>query len=188
MQTAVSPKFTQYLIKMRVVSGVAVSFLLWLLYVHHASADFAGRWMFFAGPQRASERIVRDCALRGIVFHQTSQQRSASHEHAAGLRVLFPFSHQLHLEHATARRHNFSRHGPVRTLYLSILASHVNPFHRRAAMVLTTCDSPVHREPGRQREKERREHQSAARRWERITWLARMERIQRCAPAWTGEK
>src|SRR5206468_9529185 len=29
-----------------VVSGVAVSFLLWLLYVHHASADFAGRWMF----------------------------------------------------------------------------------------------------------------------------------------------
>src|ERR1700730_16537658 len=29
-----------------VVSGLAVSFLLWLLYVHHASADFAGRWMF----------------------------------------------------------------------------------------------------------------------------------------------
>src|SRR5438128_11013370 len=28
------------------VSGLAVSFLLWLLYVHHASADFAGRWMF----------------------------------------------------------------------------------------------------------------------------------------------
>ena len=29
-----------------IVSGLAVSFLLWLLYVHHASADFAGRWMF----------------------------------------------------------------------------------------------------------------------------------------------
>ena len=29
-----------------VVSGHAVSFLLWLLYLHHASADFAGRWMF----------------------------------------------------------------------------------------------------------------------------------------------
>src|SRR5438132_9792775 len=29
-----------------VVSGLAVSFLLWLLYVHHASADSAGRWMF----------------------------------------------------------------------------------------------------------------------------------------------
>src|SRR5260370_6310840 len=29
-----------------VVSGLAVSFLLWLLYVHHASADFAARWMF----------------------------------------------------------------------------------------------------------------------------------------------
>jgi hypothetical protein len=31
-----------------VVSGLAVSFLLWLLYVHHASVDFAGRWMFLA--------------------------------------------------------------------------------------------------------------------------------------------
>src|SRR5713101_263599 len=29
-----------------VVSGLAVSFLLWLLYVHHGSANFAGRWMF----------------------------------------------------------------------------------------------------------------------------------------------
>lgn len=29
-----------------VVSGLAVSFLLWLLYMHHASTDFAGRWMF----------------------------------------------------------------------------------------------------------------------------------------------
>src|ERR1700751_2153902 len=29
-----------------VVTGLAVSLLLWLLYVHHASADFAGRWMF----------------------------------------------------------------------------------------------------------------------------------------------
>ncbi|MCU1317123.1 MAG: hypothetical protein JWN63_2445, partial [Candidatus Acidoferrum typicum] len=29
-----------------VVSGLAVSFLLWLLYVHHASTDFAGRWVF----------------------------------------------------------------------------------------------------------------------------------------------
>jgi hypothetical protein len=70
-----------------VVSGLAVSFLLWLLYEHHASADFVGRLDVLAGPQRASERIVRDCALRGIVFHQTSQQGSASHEHAAGLRV-----------------------------------------------------------------------------------------------------
>jgi putative membrane protein len=29
-----------------VVSGLAVTFLLWLLYWHHASADFAGRWTF----------------------------------------------------------------------------------------------------------------------------------------------
>src|SRR5246127_5780083 len=29
-----------------VISSLAVLFLLWLVYVHHASADFAGRWMF----------------------------------------------------------------------------------------------------------------------------------------------
>ena len=28
------------------VSGLAVSSLLWLLCVHHPSADFVGRWMF----------------------------------------------------------------------------------------------------------------------------------------------
>jgi putative membrane protein len=28
------------------VSGLALRFLLWLVYVHHPSADFAGRWMF----------------------------------------------------------------------------------------------------------------------------------------------
>ena len=35
-----------------VVSGLAVSFLLWLLYVHPASADFAGRWMFLPASTR----------------------------------------------------------------------------------------------------------------------------------------
>jgi len=33
----------------------------------------------------------------------------------------FHFSHQLHREPRTARRHDFPGHGPVRTLYLSIL-------------------------------------------------------------------
>jgi tetratricopeptide (TPR) repeat protein len=39
----------------------------------------------FACPQRATERIVRNYALRGIVFHQTSQPRGASHEYTSKL-------------------------------------------------------------------------------------------------------
>jgi hypothetical protein len=39
-----------------VVNDLAVSFLLWLLYLHHASADFAGRWMFLP----ALNALVRD--------------------------------------------------------------------------------------------------------------------------------
>src|SRR6202051_1941334 len=43
-QSEISPRPVVGAIVM--VSGLAVSFLLWLLYVHPASADFAGRWMF----------------------------------------------------------------------------------------------------------------------------------------------
>jgi hypothetical protein len=43
-QTQISPRTTVGAII--VVSGLAVSFLLWLLYDHHASAGFTGRWMF----------------------------------------------------------------------------------------------------------------------------------------------
>src|SRR5260370_638088 len=89
-------------------SGPAASFLLWLLYMHHASADFAGRWMFLPA-LNASDRIVRDCALRGSVSHQTSQPGKASHEHAAGHRVLFRSSHQLNREPRIARWPDFSR-------------------------------------------------------------------------------
>jgi len=115
---------------------VAVSFLLWLLYVHHASADSRALDVF-AGPQRASERIVRDCALRGIIFHQASQ-KEAHRNSMLLLCVLFHFSRQLHREPRAARRHDFSGHGQVRTLYLSILASHVILSIVALPMVLTT--------------------------------------------------
>src|SRR5258708_23487318 len=39
------------------VSGPAVSFLLWLLYVDHASADFAGRLLFLPGLHPLFQRV-----------------------------------------------------------------------------------------------------------------------------------
>jgi len=39
-----------------VVSGLAVSFLLWVLYVHRALAGFAGRWMFLP-PVRTNNSV-----------------------------------------------------------------------------------------------------------------------------------
>jgi len=58
-----------------------VSFLLWLLYVHHASSDFAGPLdVFCQAPQRASQRIMCDFALCvGLYFikHQQPGKRTA---------------------------------------------------------------------------------------------------------------
>src|SRR5437660_4689223 len=65
-----------------VVSGLAVSFLLWLLYVHHASADFAGRWMFLpalkpAGVARGGE-LGEGAAAAGGESTARSRQRIPS--------------------------------------------------------------------------------------------------------------
>ena len=101
----------------------------------------------FAGPQRASERIVRGGALRGTVFHQTSQQGSAPHEYAAGLRVLFRFSRQLHREPRAARGYDF----PWPRLGSCAVPFHIsqprNPLRRRSAHgaddVLFLADWPL---------------------------------------------
>src|SRR5437667_10803204 len=57
-----------------VVSGLAVSFLLWLLYVHHASADFAGRWMFLPALNALLNGLCAVALCIGLYFikHQNS--------------------------------------------------------------------------------------------------------------------
>ena len=94
---------------------------------------------------------MRDCALRRIVFHQTSQPGSASHEHAAGLRILFRFSHQLHREPHAARRHDFPRPQPGAHAVPFHFSQPRNPFRRRATDgahdVLFLVDGPVRDAP-----------------------------------------
>ena len=50
------------------VSGLAVSFLLWLLYVHHASADFAGRWMFLPALNALLNGLCAIALCAGLYF------------------------------------------------------------------------------------------------------------------------
>ena len=42
-----------------VVSAAAVSFLLWLLYLHHAPAQFAGRFVFLPALNAVLNEVVR---------------------------------------------------------------------------------------------------------------------------------
>src|SRR5258706_9632994 len=108
-----------------VVSGLAVSFLLWLLYVHHASGNFAGRWMFLPALNALLNGLCAIALCLGLYFIK-------HHNRQAHRRTMLLANHALHGETI------FPGHGPVRTLYLSILASHVILSIVALPMVLTT--------------------------------------------------
>lgn len=120
------------------VSGLAVSFLLWLLYVHHASGDFAGRLTFLP----ALNAILNgSCAVTLCVGLYFIKRRNIE-AHRASMLLAFAFSSLFLISyivnHALHGDTVFPGHGPVRTLYLSILASHVILSVIALPMVLTT--------------------------------------------------
>jgi putative membrane protein len=120
------------------VSGLAVSFLLWLLYVHHASADFAGRWMFLPGLNALLNGLCAITLCVGLYFIK-HHNRAA---HRTSMLLAFVFSSAFLISyivnHALHGDTIFPGHGPVRTLYLSILGSHIILSIVALPMVLTT--------------------------------------------------
>src|SRR5258708_5624225 len=71
-----------------VVSGVAVSFLLWLLYVHHASADFAGRWMFLPALNALLNGLCAIALCVGLYFIKHHNREA----HRTSMLLAFAFS------------------------------------------------------------------------------------------------
>ena len=137
------------------VSGLAISFLLWLLYIHHASADFAGRWMFLPALNALLNGLCAITLCVGLYFikhHNIGAHRTSmlvAFAFSSAFLVSYIVNHALHGDTI------FPGHGTVRTLYLSILASHVVLSIVALPMVLTTffflsdrpvfCDAPPHR-------------------------------------------
>jgi putative membrane protein len=121
-----------------VVSGVAVSFLLWLVYLHHASADFAGRWMFLPALNALLNGLCAIALCVGLYFikHHNKQAHRTSMLLAFAFSCIFLISYIVN--HALHGDTIFLGHGSVRTLYLSILASHVILSIVALPMVLTT--------------------------------------------------
>ena len=121
-----------------VVSGLAVSFLLWLLYVHRAPADFAGRWTFLPALNAFLNGLCAIALCVGFYFikhgHRGAHRRSMllAFAFSAAFLVSYIVNHALHGDTI------FPGHGSVRTLYLSILASHVILSIVALPMVLTT--------------------------------------------------
>jgi len=121
-----------------VVSGLAVSFLLWLLYVHHASADFAGRWMFLPALNALLNGLCGVALCVGLYFIKHHNKEA----HRRSMLLAFAFSSAFLISyivnHALHGDTIFPGRGSVRTLYLSILASHVILSMVALPMVLTT--------------------------------------------------
>jgi putative membrane protein len=121
-----------------VVSGLAVSFLLWLLYVHRASTDFAGRWMFLPALNALLNGLCAMALCVGLYFIKHHKREA----HRTAMLLAFTFSSAFLVSyivnHAMHGDTIFPGHGAVRTLYLSILASHVILSIVALPMVLTT--------------------------------------------------
>jgi putative membrane protein len=135
-QTEISPR--PVIGAIVVLSGLAVSFLLWLLYVHHASAGFAGRWMFLPALNALLNGLCAISLCVGLYFIKHHNMPA----HRTSMLLAFAFSSiflvSYIVNHALHGDTIFPGHGPVRVLYLSILASHVILSIVALPMVLTT--------------------------------------------------
>ena len=90
-QVQINPRFVVAAIIL--VSGLAVSFLLWLLYLHHASAEFGERWRFLPALNAILNGLCASSLCVGLYFIKHREQGSTSHQHAAGIRILFCIPH-----------------------------------------------------------------------------------------------
>ena len=120
------------------VSALAISFLLWLLYVHRASAEFVGHWTFLP----ALNALLNGSSAIALCvgFYFIKQGNRAAHRtsmfFAFGFSSLFLISYIVN--HALHGDTLFPGHGTVRAIYLSILASHILLSVIALPLVLTT--------------------------------------------------
>jgi len=107
------------------VSAAAVAFLLWLLYWHHPPPALAHRWMFLPRLNALLNGLSAVALCVGLYFikHKNTRAHRASMLAAFGFSALFLISYIAnHALHGDTR---FPGDNSVRTVYLSILSSHI---------------------------------------------------------------
>lgn len=108
------------------LSAVAVSFLLWLLYMHQAPAQFAGKYVFLPALNAVLNGLAAIALCTGFYFIKAGNRRAhrASMLTAFGFSSLFLVSYIVnHALHGDTRFP--TGHATIRGIYLSILASHI---------------------------------------------------------------
>jgi putative membrane protein len=120
------------------VSALAIAFLLWLLFVHQASSAFAMRLNFLPALNALFNGLCATALVIGFYFIR--QRNIAAHRKAMMTAFVFSslFLVSYILHHALHGDQIFPGHGTARTIYLSILVSHIVLSVVALPMVLTT--------------------------------------------------
>jgi len=120
------------------VSAAAVSFLLWLLYVHHPPSGFGERLRFLPALNAVLNGLSAIALIIGFSF--ILRRRIAAHR--ASMMTAFAFSSiflvSYIVNHALHGDTIYPGHGAVRNVYLTILLTHVLLSVVALPMVLTT--------------------------------------------------
>ena len=120
------------------VSAAAVAFLLWLLYLHHPLDASVARLRFLPALNAVLNSLCTVALLAGFYFIR----RRNIPAHRVAMMTAFVFSSLFLISyitnHALHGETHFPGLGTVRTVYLSILISHVGLSVVALPMVLTT--------------------------------------------------
>lgn len=121
----VNPMPRGAIIAILLISALAVSFLLWLLYVHEAPAEFARRFSFLPVLNALLNGLSAIALCTGYYFIRKRNPQA----HRNSMLTAFCFSTlflgSYILNHALHGETHFPGHGTMRGIYLSILASHI---------------------------------------------------------------
>ena len=109
-----------------VVSALAVTFLLWLLYMHQAPTQFAGKYVFLPALNAVLNGLSAIALCTGLYFIKKRDRQA----HRASMLLAFGFSSLFLISYIVNHAlHGDTRfpmgHGAIRTVYLLILASHI---------------------------------------------------------------
>lgn len=121
------------------ISAVAVTFLLWLLYRHHPPAQFAAKYEFLPALNAILNGLAAIALCVGFYFIKAGNRGA----HRTSMLTAFAFSSlflvSYIINHALHGDTRFPMgHTTIRTVYLSILASHIFLSIVALPMVLVT--------------------------------------------------
>ena len=107
------------------ISAAASAFLIWLLYAHHASAEYASTLTFLPALNSVLNACSAICLIVGFMYikRRNMQAHKRAMMTAFLFSTLFLVSYITH--HALHGDTRFPALGTIRGIYLSILASHI---------------------------------------------------------------